>query len=117
MDSEMPKKVDTPLLGVWLVLQASQAPMDGWGSEGRARERPEPLQAFLGEPNQVIRERRGQRAFPPGGGKGDQVGGGRCAVRGRDTSAEATEAAKANPLLLGPTDTREEPQIFGDPRS
>lgn len=27
----MPKKVDPLLLGVWLVLQASQAPMGGWG--------------------------------------------------------------------------------------
>lgn len=29
MDRATPKKVDLPLLGAWLVLQASQAPMGG----------------------------------------------------------------------------------------
>lgn len=58
MDREMPKKVDPLLLGVWLVLQASQAPMGGWGSEGRARERPELLQAFLGEPSQATTQKK-----------------------------------------------------------
>lgn len=111
MDREMPKKVDPLLLGVWLVLQASQAPMGGWGpraepERGQSCFRP----SWGSRVRPLLRRRRGQRALPPGGGKG-----GRYGVRGWDTSAEATQAAKANPLLLSPTDTLEEPQVFGDP--
>lgn len=116
MDREMPKKVDPLLLGVWLVLQASQAPMGGWGpraepERGQSCFRP----SWGSRVRPLLRGRRGQRALPPGGGKGGQAGGGRYGVRGQDTSAEATQAAKANPLLLSPTDTLEEPQVFGDP--
>lgn len=112
----MPKKVDPLLLGVWLVLQASQAPMGGWGP-GAEPERGESCfrPSWGSRVRPLLRGRRGQRALPPGGGKGGQAGGEGYGVRGRDTSLKPPRQLRPTPSFSAQPTPLRSPRSSGTP--